>query len=67
MAAGQEATDTKDKTLVLKVAKGSSLDERFTEWINENDVSGAAGLLMAVEAMLASAGYPAPPPVEAKK
>jgi hypothetical protein len=62
MAAGQENTDTsKDRTLVLKVAKGSSLDERFTEWCNENDISGSKGLERAVEAMLASAGYPAPP------
>ena len=62
MAAGQENTvESKDRTLVLKVTKGSSLDERFSEWIAENDISGAAGLERCVEAMLASAGYPAPP------
>lgn len=60
MAAGQENTDSKDRSLVLKLQKGSSLDERFTDFIQENDISGAAGLLMAVEAMLAASGRPAP-------
>jgi hypothetical protein len=61
MAQGQENSDTsKDRSLVLKVLKGSSLDERFTDYIQENDISGAAGLLIAVEAMLAASGRPAP-------
>ena len=61
MASGQENTDTsKDRTLVIKFLKGSSLDERVTDYCGDEDVSGAAFVLRAVEMLLAASGRPAP-------
>ena len=60
MAAGQENPESKDKTLVVKYLKGSSLDERVSDWCGENDSSGAKFVLAAVEAFLTASGRPAP-------
>lgn len=60
MAAGQENVESKDRTLVLKYAKGTSLDERVTDYLGDNDCSGADFLRTAVEALLTASGRPAP-------
>ena len=60
--AAQENPDTKNRTLVIKVEKGSNLDERILDWMGDNDSTAAEFLRLAVEAYLTASGRPAPMP-----
>jgi hypothetical protein len=60
MASGQENSESNERTLVIKFLKGSSLDERVQDYRGDEDVSGAAFVLRAVEALLTASGRPAP-------
>jgi hypothetical protein len=59
MASGQENTKVDASTLVLKVAKGSDLDDRVEYVKGELDISGSELVRRAVEAYLTANGQPA--------